>query len=346
MPSFVPTKSHDVFVSYASIDDQPTFPEIERGWVSYLIKHLRKLIAVEAGGEGLVDIWADERLLEMENLTTEILQEVRNSAIFFAVLSPGFAKSNWCRKEADEFMAFQSEVQKRMGDGLPVIIVEKKPPRSDVLPDALYDRHKRRFWIKDDDRGARASTLADPAYRDKVPPHHEKFYQEVCSLAETIYRILEKLRKEYEVPEVTGDTGQNAELEPASAESSTSAQGCVVVNSSPIEHDKNIASDVRERLERTHTNCLHIGHSDSIGAFREIYRTCRAVALVATDSSKEWLDAQFKHITKAGADRETPFDFLLIVTKFAGEPPAWVDELDEPSFRFVKESTIKRFEDI
>lgn len=85
--TFVPGYSHDVFVSYAHGDD--------RGWIDSLVNRLRDSINRRLGNE--IALWIDDKdLRPSRNFQKDIPKEVRTSAVFLALASPNFIKSDYC----------------------------------------------------------------------------------------------------------------------------------------------------------------------------------------------------------------------------------------------------------
>ncbi len=96
---FVPGYTHDIFLSYAKVDDQPL------GWVSHFAEHLQDYLARCLGRREIFEVWWDRTDLdEAAPLTDDILAAVRSSAILCVVLSPGYARSEWCARERQTFI--------------------------------------------------------------------------------------------------------------------------------------------------------------------------------------------------------------------------------------------------
>jgi hypothetical protein len=106
--SFIPGYEHDVFISYAHVDDRPFVVtgglESSPGWVSTLVHHLKNEIAQKVGRSDAVSVWFDSHNLRGNHkLTDEIAARLERAAIFVAVLSPGYVASQWCQDEARLF---------------------------------------------------------------------------------------------------------------------------------------------------------------------------------------------------------------------------------------------------
>ena len=91
---------HQVFVSYAHIDDEavPTEPF---GCVTLLHKTLKVVLDRQLGCK--TDFWKDERLEGGMLLTQEITDSLNKSAVMLAVLSKRYVESSSCALELKHF---------------------------------------------------------------------------------------------------------------------------------------------------------------------------------------------------------------------------------------------------
>jgi hypothetical protein len=101
MPTFVPGFEHDVFVSYARVDDIKYQQNI--GWVEKLVGYLRDLLPQRLK-RGQPDIWRDLRLNHSEPFPDAIRQAVTHSATLLVILSESYLDSEWCRQELVLFL--------------------------------------------------------------------------------------------------------------------------------------------------------------------------------------------------------------------------------------------------
>jgi hypothetical protein len=85
--AFVSDYEHDVFVSYAHLDNQG-----ETAWVSTLIRHLDTDLRQRLGTKDL-RIWIDENLDGNRPLTPEIMCSIQRSATLLIVMSSGYLAS-------------------------------------------------------------------------------------------------------------------------------------------------------------------------------------------------------------------------------------------------------------
>ena len=175
---FVPGYEHDVFVSYAHVDDLPfvdvaTGQERSTGWVSVLVRHLKNELAQKIGRAEAVSVWFDSHNLRGNHtLLDEIGTRLERSAILVAVLSSGYTASEWCQQEAELFARVPGDLSRR------VFIVEKAPLEvGDALPPAFAGRRAYRFWYRDSAEQPR--TFASPVPR----PDEIDYFRQVEDLA-------------------------------------------------------------------------------------------------------------------------------------------------------------------
>jgi hypothetical protein len=90
--AFLPVYKHDVFVSYAHIDDEPLYGA-QRGWVTTLINNLETVVRQKLGFKDFA-FWMDRELAGNRPLTPEIMIALSNTATSLIILSPGFSPRN------------------------------------------------------------------------------------------------------------------------------------------------------------------------------------------------------------------------------------------------------------
>src|ERR1700730_13990133 len=105
--AFLQNFEDDVFISYASIDDEP-FTEGQKGWVTHFHRDLEKRVAQLLGHE--VKIWRDDRELRGNDVVTlKIYRHLPTTGILLSALSPRYFQSEWCRLEFNEFCTHAEE---------------------------------------------------------------------------------------------------------------------------------------------------------------------------------------------------------------------------------------------
>ncbi|MGT2475133.1 TIR domain-containing protein [Paraburkholderia terrae] len=93
---------HDVFISYAHIDNEPF--GAERGWVSAFADDLAKVLR-RGLGCNTPSIWMDHALTGNQPFTQKIEDALRSSATLLVVASPAYLKSDWCTRERNAFLS-------------------------------------------------------------------------------------------------------------------------------------------------------------------------------------------------------------------------------------------------
>ncbi len=98
MSAFVPGYKYDICVSYAHVDNEP-FPGLENGWVSTFVEGLKVVLSQKLGTKGF-SLWMDNKSFRgndpFERMT---LDAKTQSATMVIILSEGYVRSEWCRKE-------------------------------------------------------------------------------------------------------------------------------------------------------------------------------------------------------------------------------------------------------
>lgn len=188
MSSLVPGFEHDVFVSYATIDDYPAGDE----WVTEFVTLLRKRLDAAYGRRDEKRVWWDRSDINEEAPFTQgISDTIRKSACLVVILSRGYVASNWCRAEREAFReAFANQPDRDSR----IFLIDIGNLREADWPDEFKDTRGRHFWVQPpssespDDR----QTLAAPAPLSH--PDFNEFYSKVDSLAKDIHSRIVKLR--------------------------------------------------------------------------------------------------------------------------------------------------------
>jgi len=184
MSAYVPGCDHDVFVSYAHVDDEP-LDGVEFGWVTTFVRSLETRLRQKLGAKNL-SIWMDHQDLRGHiSLTTQIVEALRRTATILVVVSPGYLRSDWCREERQQFFRMLKE---RTDSGSRVFLIELDKIDRGLFPHELNDLVGYRFWTLD--RLSRVPrTFGTP-----VPvPSDEEYYRQLnrvgFELAEELTRM-------------------------------------------------------------------------------------------------------------------------------------------------------------
>ncbi len=177
--AFVPDFDHDIFISYAHVDDEP-FAGGEPGWVTTLISYLTKRLNQLIGREHR--IWMDDELSRTVDITPEIYGLLERSATLLVILSPGYVNSDWCEQERREFLRIAGE---RRQKGQSIFLVERDVV--DERPAEFGEVLGYQFWAY---RGKQPRILGVPLPR----PDDNLYFEKVDDLARDVARELKRLR--------------------------------------------------------------------------------------------------------------------------------------------------------
>lgn len=195
--AYIPSFKNDIFVSYASVNNQPRSEETpDSGWISTLVNNLRKGIDEDLGRKDSCLIWKDNRLLPGASLTDEITDNLHNSAIMLMFLSTGYLESGWCKKEKEIFMeALRSNNQ----DFSNIIIIEKQKLDKNDIPEKLKDSLRISFW-KANDESLRSRTLCDYDLNYGKDIYWSKINDLVTALSEKIKNLKKQFVTQQTIP--------------------------------------------------------------------------------------------------------------------------------------------------
>lgn len=139
---------HDVFVSYAHLDDHDDQP-----WIRTFVHHLRLHSDSRLGRP--MRVWMDDILCGNDPVTPKLIETVTRSATLLIVMSRAYLRSEWCAKERN---AFLSVAKNRIGEGR-VFVVEAWETDRNERPVELQDLKGFSFWIRDPQAGGASMTL-------------------------------------------------------------------------------------------------------------------------------------------------------------------------------------------
>lgn len=164
MPAFTLEFEHDLFISYGCVDDQ-CGDNGELGWVSCFVADLKKRLSERLGRKDNFSIWKDEEQLARHvDITKQIANAIERSACLLVVCSPGYLKSDWCRRERNDFLKW---VRARDASGSRVFVVERDWIEGDK-PEEFQNLLGFKFWT------------GDPSNRSKLPRPLDKHRPDDC----------------------------------------------------------------------------------------------------------------------------------------------------------------------
>ena len=124
----------DAFISYAHLDNQELV-EGRKGWVANLHRALEIRVGQLLGKTP--HIWRDPKLQGNDFFAETLVERLKRVAVLIAVVSPRYIRSDWTRKELDEFWkAAEAQGGVRFADKSRVFKVLKTPvPIASQLPE-------------------------------------------------------------------------------------------------------------------------------------------------------------------------------------------------------------------
>lgn len=174
--AFVPGAKNDVFISYAHFDNEGGATG-ER-WVSDFVQRLEGALKQRLGCP--VDIYFDTRSLEGHTVLSEILENVRRSAVFVPILSPSYVNRQWTRDELEAFVA--AEALNRI-----IFTIERLPLElEEEYPHALRERKRSQFWFRTEDSGV--VDILTPSLRP------ERYFGAITDVVDHMARQLRQLK--------------------------------------------------------------------------------------------------------------------------------------------------------
>jgi hypothetical protein len=101
--AYVPGVAHDVFVSYAHLDNVGSDGRNRGGWVDVFVDLLARQVRQRLGTRE-VDVWMDREHAGNMPLTPTLVGVARDSAVLLILMSPSYLKSSWCERERKAFL--------------------------------------------------------------------------------------------------------------------------------------------------------------------------------------------------------------------------------------------------
>lgn len=174
--AYIPGSSHDIFISYASENNQD-------GWV----EQFQSLLGIELTallGRKFVpkeSIYLDKTELRIaQNFSDELTAAARESAILLPILSPGYLTSDWCNRERVEFFSELTHGAKPAQCLAPIVV---RPFNVGDL-NSLYRNAQRLSFLSTD--GLSPLTVGSPQWKEQIK-----------LLASQLVAALQDLRQSY-----------------------------------------------------------------------------------------------------------------------------------------------------
>lgn len=167
---------HDVFISYAHLDDRG-----ERPWISALAKNLTDYASPRLGRQ--LRVWKDHELAGNDPVTPAIIGAIRRSATLLVVMSRGYLQSQWCCKERNAFLSLAAD---RIAEQR-VFVVDAWQTDRREMPDEFRDLKGFPFWVRDSEAGGFARPLG------QIDAQERRYYERLVDLSGQLVKKLQAL---------------------------------------------------------------------------------------------------------------------------------------------------------
>ncbi|HKP85360.1 MAG TPA: hypothetical protein VJZ26_04640 [Blastocatellia bacterium] len=175
--------NHDVFISYAHLDNLPS-GEGKKGWVESFDTALNKFLGEFLGAEP--KIWRDPNLSPNGVITSVVIGNLMKSLTLVSILSPRYIGSEWCSRE---LLSFCENINIQVGDRLRVFKVVKTPIEREEVPPVIRETVGFDFFELE------ARSKRPRQYAIEFGDEWErKFYLKVSDLAYEIAVMLKELK--------------------------------------------------------------------------------------------------------------------------------------------------------
>jgi hypothetical protein len=189
--AYIPGFEHDIFISYAHLDDIP-LEEEQEGWVTKLQVSLMALIPQKIGRAEGFSIWRDLKLKGNDEFADTLDSAFRRSALMLTILTPSYLASMWCSKELEGFSSQPHPIfGPKIGDKNRVFKVMPSPDvPADEQPTSLKGSLSYQFYkinqIKMSEERFRRTTQQDS---------DQRYWSRLDDLARDIANLLKKMRR-------------------------------------------------------------------------------------------------------------------------------------------------------
>jgi len=176
--------SPDVFISYPHLSNKDNNAG-QNGWVARFHKDLQIELDDLLGREAVV--WRDNKMGFGTVLADSISEHLSKTKVLLCVLSPAYIKSNWCRRELEEFRCLAEKTGGlKVGEQSRIIPVVKTPIDQDAL--GFGETIFCEFFDTDDVAGAPQTFSPDEnGYK------HQIYKQKMRQIAWSITQVLNAL---------------------------------------------------------------------------------------------------------------------------------------------------------
>lgn len=195
--------THHVFISYAHIDNLPLSEE-QQGWISRFHNTLEVFLSQRLGGKAR--IWRDQKLQGNDIFGDEIVDAFRDTALFFSILTPRYIRSDWCKREVQEFCQYAEKTEGLVLENKSrVFKVIKTPVDWDtaerLLPPVVRQSLGYEFFVQDE----QGPMELDPEFGEDFK---QDYLRKVCILANNAAPLIQRVETEQPEHEAEPDVAR------------------------------------------------------------------------------------------------------------------------------------------
>jgi hypothetical protein len=182
------SENHDVFISYAHIDNQ-SLVEGEKGWVDqfhYALEvRLKQLMHKQAR------IWRDPEIEGNRIFDEALTNRIRETPVLLSIFSPNYFDSDWCQRELNQFLDVAPlDGSGRIGELARVFKVIKTPVPRTTHHESLQKLLGYEF------HGVDSSTNREREFsRDTREASSLKYWNKLEDLAQDICQVLKMMKE-------------------------------------------------------------------------------------------------------------------------------------------------------
>lgn len=182
-----------LFISYAHLDNLP-LSEQQQGWVTKLHSSLSAMLSMRLGRKA--EIWRDVKLTGNDIFADEIVGQFPKTALLVSVVTPRYVESEWCTREAREFITQAEHNGGLVVDNKSRVLKVVKIPadQEGPLPEVMRLSLGYPFYVLDEQQ---TPLELDPVYGQQ---YSELYNLKVAKLAFDIAQLIKRMEKP-ETPE-------------------------------------------------------------------------------------------------------------------------------------------------
>jgi hypothetical protein len=244
--AYLPGFDNDVFISYTHKDNLGPGALPDAGWVTRFHLDLQQRLSEFLGVDAR--IWRDKKLRGSDDFSAEIFAQLKGSALFIPILSPGYLRSTWCQNELEEF---QKAALQNGGFEIGKVVRAVKVVKTPLAPGQHRNILRRclgyEFFVQQ----------PDSSYFDALEPDGKDYEQRLSRLAQDIAHILTSIEsapaaKTTKATVYLAESSSDLKDERRRVLDELVAQGYRVLPKAPLpEHVSDIRHEVEAALQQS-----------------------------------------------------------------------------------------------